>query len=575
MIINSNTPVVLENRGQLILRPNDHKATGGEGSIYRVADTIIKLYLDPKKMILNNMIDKIKLLIELQHNYIVSPKGLVKDTIGNPIGFYMDYANGEPLARFFTNDFRNKNKFTDKNSSVLIDKMREVFLFAHQKQAILGDPNELNWNVVFNQNDLYPLVMDVDSWGIGKWQSDVIMPSIRDWHTKGLNEITDWFAWGIVTFQIYTGIHPYKGTLNGYKIGDFTNRMKDNASVFNSNVSLNSAVRDFNCIPGRLLEWYKATFQDGERTMPPSPFDTAIMTPKIAITKRVVTTNTAGLLSFDKLYSDSVEKIIKVFPCGIGLSNNGKLIDLGNKKIIGLTNSNKCEIIKVENGWLIANFDGKLEFNYIHSFDFKSERVDFNLKVYDLIRYENRLFVVTDQGLTEIKFQIFNKPIVSVGQTWSAMINSTQWFDGLGIQDSMGAIFIITPFNDKSCVYTRVKELDRLKPIIAKAGNRFVSIVAINKQGVYQKLELMFNNDYSSYTCWNGIADSSDLNLSILPKGVCATIVNDGELVIFVPSNSKVNKIQDKAIDTTMKLENWDNKVVYIKDGELWSLSMK
>jgi hypothetical protein len=64
------------------------------------------------------------------------------------------------------------------------------------------------------------------------------------------------------------------------------------------------------------------------------------------------------------------------------------------------------------------------------------------------------------------------------------------------------------------------------------------------------------------------------LNIAILPKQVCATIVEDGKLTIFVPANGNVTRVEDKAITTEMILSNLDNNVVYVLDGNLWKVSM-
>ncbi|MDD4931770.1 MAG: hypothetical protein PHG66_06540 [Candidatus Colwellbacteria bacterium] len=576
MTVKGNTQVVLENRGMVTLRPDDHKATGGEGSVYKVANTIIKIYLDPKKMIAADMVNKIRALSTIKHDYIVSPRGVVTTPTGDPIGFYMDFADGEPLARVFTNAYRLRQGFTDDQASIVVERMRDTLSFAHGQNAVLGDLNELNWLMLIDSDKKpSPRIIDVDSWAIGRWPVTAIMPSIRDWHTQGFNSLTDWFSWGIVTFQIYTGIHPYKGSLAGYKVGDFESRMKSNASVFTPGIGLNQAVRDFSCVPTLLLEWYRSVFQEGERVAPPSPFDVSIKAPKAARIKKVVITGVTGALIFDKLFGDPLDKVIRIFPCGVVMSESGKLIDLNTKKEIGRFDSRDCELIRVEGGWLKADLKDQAEFTYIHSSDSKEERLDLAMNAYKIVRYENRLFAVTDHGLTEVNMKMFGRPIMSVGNTWGAMLNSTAWFEGVGIQDTMGAMFLITPFNGDACAHTRVHELDGLRIITAKAGNRFVSIIAMDKNGLYKKIELTFSADYSSYKSWVGATDSPDLNLAILPKGVCATVVNDGELIIFVPTNGNIKKIQDKDADTQMQLGNWDNKVVYIRDGSIWSLTMR
>lgn len=573
--IKGKTKVTLEGRGQLTLRPNDHVATGGEGSVYRANDTVIKLYTDPRKMQHDGMPDKLKLLSRIKHEHIVSPKGLVTLQSGDPIGYYMDHVEGEPLSRMFTNAYRARAGFTDKHAAILADKMRDTVETAHSHKAILVDANELNWLSILNgQNEPEPRAIDVDSWAIERWAATVIMPSIRDWHAKTFNEMTDWFAWGIVTFQIFAGIHPYKGTLSGFKRNDIESRMKANASVFAQGVKLNKAVRDFSCIPGPLLDWYVATFEKGERTQPPSPFDSGAAVAKIARVARMITTATGNLM-FEKLFGETNDPVIRIFSCGVVLLDSGRLINLVNSREIAQTTSRDCEVIKVNSGWLVADWKNhQPSFTYIDGVNLKSEALTFQLKCHKLLSYENRLFAVTEKGLTELTLKVFGKPILAAGHTWGVMINSTRWFDGLGIQDAMGATYVITPFNDNACAQIRVKELDGLKPIVAKSGNRFIAIIAVDVNGVYQKIELTLNRDYSSYKIWQGVVDNPDLNIAILPKGVCAIIIEDGEFDIFVPTNGTLNKVQDKYVSTDMILANWENKVVYIHDGSAWSVRM-
>lgn len=571
-----NIDIILEKRGALTLRPADHVATGGEGSIYRAKNTIIKLYTDPGKMNHDGMVEKIKLLSAIKHPFIVSPNGLVTNNAGSPVGYYMPFSEGEHLPRVFTNDWRKRENFTDTQASILVDAMRQTVEFAHANNALLVDANEMNWLVsLAKPNQPEPRVIDVDSWQIGRYPAKVIMLSIRDWLSPKFSELTDWFSWGIVTFQIYSGIHPYKGTLPGYKPNQMTDRMKAKASVFSPGIQLNKAVRDFSVIPGPLLDWYVATFQQGERTKPPSPFDTGKAQSQVARVLHAVTT-ASGLLIFEKLLKPVNDPVIRIFPCGVVLLKSGKLFDLQKQCQISTAKTKHCEIIRIENGWLKAEVINKqLQFDFINATSLEQETLKFNLAGSQVFRCDNRLFVINDQGLTEVILKFFSKPILSLGKTWGILTNSTRWFDGLGIQNTMGATYVIAPFNDTACAEIRVPELDGLKPVSAKAGPRFIVVIGLDKQGNYQKVELTLDRDYKTYKVWQEIVDSPDLNLTILPKGVCATIIQDGELNIFVPSSSTQNTVKDKNIATDMLLNNWENKVVYLQNGEIWSVKMK
>jgi len=574
--ITNKIDVVLAGRGALTLRPNDHVATGGEGSVYRKSNTIIKLYTNVRKMMKDDFARKIKILSKLKHKFVVTPTNVVLNTQGDPIGFYMQFVKGEPLSRVFTNDFRKRENFDDDNASTLVSRMREVVQFAHDNKAILVDANEMNWLAkVGGKNGSEPRAIDVDSWAIDRWGASVIMPSIRDWHTNGFDERTDWFAWGVVTFQVYTGIHPYKGKLQGYKPNEMEKRMKSNASVFAKNVRLNRAVRDFSTIPGPLLDWYESTFEQGSRSVPPSPFDKGNATVQINRVLHVVST-ASGNLIFDKIYNAGSDEVLRVFPCGIALLRSGKLVLLYSGRDIADGYTSNVEVVRVEGGWLSVDYvEGQLQFRYINSVSLQIEELALAATLAKVVRYENRLFGITQKGLTEIVVKVLGKPILALSTTWGVLINSTKWFDGVGIQDAMGAMYVIAPFGSDACAQVRVRELDGLRVVNARAGNRFVTIIAIDKNGEYQKLELAFDKQYQSYKAWQSVVDSPDLNIAILPKRVCATIVDDGRLDIFVPSNGTLNTVEDKFISADMILANWDDKVVYNKDGDIWQVRLK
>ncbi|HEY4474968.1 MAG TPA: hypothetical protein VJC06_03535 [Candidatus Paceibacterota bacterium] len=573
--IKGNTQVVLEGKGPLTLRQNDYLASGGEGTIYKVNGMVVKIYNDTDKMARDNISGKIKKLSVFSHPYISVPQGLVFSS-NKPIGFFMPFAEGEPLSRVFTNDFRTRESFGNNDAIKLVDRMREVVRFAHDHGAILVDPNEFNWLAYLRGCDKpEPRIIDVDSWVIGKMPAMVaIMPSIRDWHTKGFNQLSDWFSWGVVTFQIFTGVHPYKGILDGFAKGSLETRMKAKASVFSSGVRLNRAVRDFGCIPNLLRDWYEETFQTSKRTIPPSSFEVVVA--KAAVTKVAKIITSGGMLVFDKLYSKTGDEVVRIWPCGVVLLKSGELVELTLKRIIGKLNSADGEVIKVNGGWLVADWvGGQVAFTYITESLLQSESLSLTIKSHKIFRSENRLFVVTDKGLTEVFFKIMGRAIIAVGQTWGAMTNSTKWFDGVGIQDAMGAMYAIVPFSDNACTQIRVRELDGLKTVSAKAGNRYIAVITADKNGEYHKIELVMSRDYTNYQLTKTVVDSPDLNITLLPKGVGVNIENDEELIIFVPTSGTLNKILDKYVTTDIILANWDDKVLYIRNGQVWSVRLK
>src|SRR3989344_4396762 len=193
-----NLKVELEGRGEITLRPSDYVAQGGQGIVYRAHKTVVKIYHDVSAMRRDGLPDKLKLLSGFRHPYVISPEGLVFDQNRRAVGFYMPFTDGEPMSRVFTTAFLRRVGFGDAEAKQIVQRMREVVQFAHQKGAVLVDANELNWLVLIKgSNAPEPRIIDVDSWSIGRWPAKVVMLSIRDWHTKSFNQLTDWFAWGV------------------------------------------------------------------------------------------------------------------------------------------------------------------------------------------------------------------------------------------------------------------------------------------------------------------------------------------------------------------------------------------
>ncbi|MCX6755031.1 MAG: hypothetical protein NT068_00620 [Candidatus Nomurabacteria bacterium] len=566
----------LEGRGVLTLRPTDHIATGGEGSVYKPSsDLIIKLYSDSKKMSMDGMAIKLGLLKKINHPFIVAPKGLVFKN-QNPIGYYMNYEQGEALARVFTTAYRNRENFTDKDVLSLVDGMRTVINVAHNNKAILVDANELNWLVSRKKKLAEPRVIDVDSWSIDHFKPSVIMPSIHDLHTNGFNESSDWFSFAVVSFQVFTGIHPYKGVLDGYKPNDILERMKDNKSVFTQGVRLNSAVRDFNAIPASLFAWYESVFQKGNRSLPPSPYDTSITAAKAAIIHRTVIITSSGKLNMSVLFDGVNDIPVQVYTCGVVRLRSGKMINLANGRMFDKSFSNHSEVIHTEYGFLVGeiNSDGKLVFILV-SKDGRSEIIETILHSNKIVRYYNRLFIITDQGLTEVTAKQFAKPIIVTKNTWQVLVNSTKWFDGIGVQDTMGTTYLITPFNEGACQYVHVPELDKSKVIEGIAGARCATLSVLeNRTGQYKKYEIVFSKDYTSYQINISDIASPELNMTSLPKGVNAEIENDGSLLITVPTSGGRNDVTDAKINANFTLAHFENRVVAIEGSKVWAISL-
>lgn len=576
-MLKRNTKVELERNGSVTLRPSDHLATGGEGSVYRTGSFVVKLYTDPKAVSARSIVDRVRRLSVLGHAGISRPRGMVLSSKGDPIGVYMSFVEGESLPRIATTEFWNRTGFSMVGATRAVSDMYDIVSHTHAHQVLMVDANELNW--LFGMHDVTrprTNVIDVDAWAVGPHKAAAIMPSIQDHHTKGFSPLSDWFSWGVVTFQLFTGIHPYKGGLDGYKPVDMVRRMKDNASVFANGVRLNRAVRDFSNIPAPLLSWYEAVFQHGERLPPPNPSQTGVGVPAAARVVRVSVSAT-GALVHNKLFVSPNDDAIRVFPCGIVLCSSGQLFDLQSRKVVGSVPTKACEVVRIDGHWLVITKEtGGYKSVLINTTSHKSVPVGLPEGVTRIVVSQGRVFSVSDTALHELVCALsLRTPQLIWGKRWGILGRSTTWFHGVGVENAMGAAYLILPFGEGGVAHVRVRELDGLSVVSARSSDRTCVITGQTKQGDTVRLLFSFNAMHATYTVMKHDVDTADLNAVALPKRVVAYVEEDGMLCVAVPSTGVCSSVKDRGVTTDLPLFAWGDRVLYLKDGAVWSLSMR
>lgn len=564
--ITKKVQVRVDGGAPIHLNPSEYVTSGGEGAIYRKGDTIYKVYLDSANR--DDMAEKIGLLSVFKKvSGIVAPDGVLTSSSGKVLGYTMPRCEGETLVRLFTNDYQQQIGLTTNQITSCVQQMRDIVDQAHAGSAIMVDANEMNYLVSSNYK---PSVIDVDSWQIGRFKASVIMPSIRDHHSNVFNASTDWFSWGVVTFQLFTGLHPYKGKHPGYKPYDVAARMKANVSVFNPSVKVPAAARDFKTIPKGLLDWYESVFEKGVRVDPPQRFDAVTPT---SIRARTVITST-GTLKYSLIFR-AEGNILKMMTGGMYLGLNSKgvrcLWNTKHKKQISavpmdthvmLTDSRTLTI----RPGIVSELLEHLE---------KNPEVPTPVKPAKLLFKDNRLFSVHDMGMTELTFREMGGKILSlIGQTWNFNLSSTFIGNGAGVYDALGSMFVVMPIGASGCLVTRCPELDKMSILDVKAVGNFFCALVKDRKGDNHKLEILYNELGKVEHSWMSRTDEDVLNFAVNKNGIVATIVEDGKLTLFSPKGGKTTTIDDHHISTSMKLCSLNGNIAFIRDDELWSISM-
>lgn len=267
---------ILQSGKKVTLTDKDYLAEGGEGRIYAkngLAHKICNKPVDVRKM------------AELHHldaSYIVRPLEFIYD--GKiPIGYTMnllDTTKVFPLGQLFTKAFKDREHIGNNDVLNLVKHLKEGFQFVHSKQCLIVDANEFNFMV--DRSLRFSYFIDLNSYQTATSNATAIMSSIRDWQSTSFSELTDWFSFGVLTFQMFVGLHPFRsGNHPAVTAKDVEQKLKErclkNLSVLNSSTKYPlNAVQPFSNIPKGYLDWYTAMFEQGKRCVPPNDFQATI-----------------------------------------------------------------------------------------------------------------------------------------------------------------------------------------------------------------------------------------------------------------------------------------------------------
>jgi DNA-binding helix-hairpin-helix protein with protein kinase domain len=114
------------------------------------------------------------------------------------------------LCQVFPGSFRTRHGFSTDAALRLVRRLQEGVRTVHSHGILIVDLNEMNFLVSDSFGEIY--FIDVDSYQTPSFPATALMESVRDRHAKRFSTSTDWFSFAIVSFQMFVGIHPFKGT---------------------------------------------------------------------------------------------------------------------------------------------------------------------------------------------------------------------------------------------------------------------------------------------------------------------------------------------------------------------------
>lgn len=237
-------------------------AEGGEGIIYDLGNTILKVYKDSVNK--QEKLSKIKSLMtkSLPQN-VIKPIDIAYDSQKKFIGYIMSKVEGEDIKKLGNKKHVKVNNITIKNISKLALKIKETLVILHNQNILISDLNDSN--ILFTKN-FEPYFIDVDSWSIDNINCTVCMETFKDPKLVSSNftKDTDSFSFAVLLFKMLTRLHPYGGTMNPDM--DIIQRMSKGISVIdNSKVIVPKNINKWEFMSPKLLIDMKSIFEQGKR----------------------------------------------------------------------------------------------------------------------------------------------------------------------------------------------------------------------------------------------------------------------------------------------------------------------
>ena len=570
----SKKVVYIEGKGEVTLTDREYVTNGGEGAIYGKGSTAYKIYENPSKMIPKSKFDD---LSRLDRKNILIPLRLIMDRKGGKvIGFTMEWIrNAVPLCKLFTTEYRDRSRFDQKKAVALVQRIQKDILFIHSKGCLLVDVNELNF-IVDEKDPSAPYFIDVNSYQTPRHPATAIMASVRDYHAAIFTEMSDWFSFGILAFQLFVGIHPFKGRHPDFAKTDLVGRMKANVSVFDPKVKTPSTTRGFATIPTEYRRWFEQIFVHGERLAPPAMAGAIGVAP---VQVKIVESDGNFAITVIGEYEGKVLNAQE--------RNSDPFVTIEGKQYIGkqplgdVLPRDAVAIDHQESGGLLFAWidDGHL---VVKEHDSGALLPD-ALLADSLMVVNDRLMIVRDDRFSEIVIHELGEKgnfRLSTGKRWDILPNASKAYDGILFQNVFGAPYITIPHCKGGKLLgmpIHCPELKSFRVIDARHRGGVVIVSGYRGEAIEQ-LILIFDEKYSRYSVRvDGDCDSAEINFVTLDNGTVVRIATDGAVELFTNKidDKGVTLIKDTKISSAMRLTQVGGMAAFYKHDKLYRFTMK
>lgn len=553
------------------LTQKNYLASGGEAAVYQNGGMVYKIYHDPTKTLPAKKIQELGLI---KNSNVIVPKEVIFEG-SKPVGYTTSFVSkAEPIIMLFTKTFKIDNHISPQMVAELVKKMQLVTRDIHDAKCLVVDYNELN--ILVQIVGLNPFYIDTDSYSTPSFRATAIMDSVRDrrvsTHTKGQlvyspDILSDWYSWGILAFSLYTNIHPFQGNHPKYKASEKGQQFDDGISVFHKDVRVPPCVNNFNVIPKRHLDWFKDTFFDKHRSIPPLADSSIPMAMPAAMV--MIKGNAAIDVTQVAAYSGQVEDIYRFM--GVDFVVTKTEVTSRGRKMGEVERHTRVTLTQASDGTVVL---GKLLANQVTFSDLMKGINIGTVEAHAVFVRNGAIYTVGHGKLIENTFMTFGgKTVHKITELENVSQNSKAYI-GCVIQDLLGKKYLTLPYALGKSFSKYLPQLDKHRVLSAKS-EKWVTIIMTECGGKYYRFVVVFSNDFLSFEM-REVADITydTINFTVTESGLCLLLASSNQLELFF-NNKKVEVLTDPPFDATMKLFNNDTGVFFISGNTVHQIHKK
>ena len=561
--------VYVKGQPEVSLGKSHYVAEGGEGKVFARGDTGYKIYHDPAKAI---PLGKIQALAAIRDHIVIKPtdalySGAKAKHVGHTFRFVRDTWT---LCQLFPRAFRDREGLTHEATIKLMRRIQEGVGAVHKARVLIVDLNEMNFLV--SKDFSTPYFIDVDSYQTPQYPATAIMPSVRDPLVRGVDftELSDWFSFAVVSFQMLTGIHPFKGKHPSIK--GLEKRMEAGISVFDKAVKIPKVAYGLDVVPDVYKDWYEALFVGRKRLPPPDDLQAVIIL-------RTVVRKITGTDNFDVTeISEFTEDIRAVFSGGGHVVVHAGYEMFVDNRLAGDWQPAVSVGFTPKHGHPVVALKAQgLEILGLYDL-IKKEMIEITLRADDVMVYGETIYVKSRDKILEVTFtDASTKTVAGTRLAANVLENASKLYEGVVLQSLLGEPHASLFPRPGACYQKMLPELKGHKIVEAKFDAGVLMVLAA-EGGTYHRFVFRFDTDYAKYDL-RKVEDvtPAGLNFVTLDSGICVCLNEEEQLELFSSKlgSKSVKTIEDPTLGGDMQLLKHHGQVRFFRGNKLYGMKMK